>query len=131
MKKLLSGIALSTTVVGSAYAQAADGLGNLTNSLQQQGSQQGSSLPSILMLVVFLAIFYFLLIRPQMRRTKEQRQLMSSLEKGDEVVTTSGIFGKVSKVEDTFIILTIANGVDVKIQKQAVASMLPKGSVDA
>jgi preprotein translocase subunit YajC len=65
-----------------------------------------------------------------MRRTKEQRQLISSLEKGDEVVTTSGIFGKISKVEESFVILTVANGVDVKIQKQAIASMLPKGSID-
>ncbi|MDF2690351.1 MAG: preprotein translocase subunit YajC [Gammaproteobacteria bacterium] len=119
MKKLVSILGLSA-IAGTAVA---DGLG--------QAPAQGSSLPSILMLVVMVAIFYFLLIRPQMRKTKEQRELISSLEKGDEVVTTSGIFGKISKVEDTFVILSIANGVEIRIQKQAIISMLPKGSLEA
>jgi preprotein translocase subunit YajC len=121
MNKLVAGLGLWATAVGSALA--AD--------FSAPASGQGSGYSGILMMVVMVAIFYFLLIRPNMRRTKEQRELISSLEKGDEVMTTSGIFGKVSKVEDTFVILSIANGVDIKIQKQAIASMLPKGSVEA
>lgn len=122
MKKLLALAlaSLSTSVF-------ADGL--ISSSPAAGG--QPSSLPSILMLVVFVLIFYFLLIRPQMKRSKEQRQLLGALEKGDEVVTAGGLFGKVAKVEDAAIELEIADKVIVKIQKQAVVSLIPKGSVES
>ena len=90
---------------------------------------QTSSLPSILMLVVFLLVFYFLLIRPQMKRNKDQRELMNALQKGDEVITTSGIYGTIAHLEDSLIQLEIADKVVIKIQKQAIVSLLPKGSV--
>ena len=117
MKTLLS--LLLATVGISAYA---DGFGT-------SASGQPSSLPSILMLVVFVVIFYFLLIRPQMKRNKEQRQLLSSIEKGDEVVTAAGLYGKIINVDETSVELEIAKGVVVKLQKQAVSGLLPKGSV--
>lgn len=119
MKKLVSILTLCL-MSGSAFA---------AQSMSFSQPQQGSSLPSFLMLGALLLVFYFLLIRPQMKRTKEQRELISSLEKGDEVMTSSGIYGKISKIDDSTVMLTIANGIDIKVQKQAIANMLPKGSV--
>jgi len=120
MRKVLAGLSVWGLASGSAFAQSMS---------FGQPAAGGSSLPSFLMLGALLLVFYFMLIRPQMRRNKEQRELMSSIEAGDEVMTTSGIYGKISKVEDTSITLTIAKGVDIKVQKQAIANMLPKGSV--
>jgi preprotein translocase subunit YajC len=94
------------------------------------GSTAGGFNPeSILLLVVFVAIFYFLLLRPQMKRNKAQRNMMSNLGKGDEIVTNGGMAGTIIKLDDSFISLAIAKGVEIKIQKQAIASILPKGTL--
>lgn len=91
---------------------------------------QGPSMVSnIVMLVGFLAIFYFLLIRPQSKRAKEHQNLVSGLSNGDEVALNGGILGKVTKVGEQFIVLTIAEGIEVKVQRQAIASALPKGTL--
>ena len=90
---------------------------------------QPSSLPSIIMLVLFILVFYFLLIRPQMKRNKEQRALMNALQKGDEVITTSGMYGTIESIDNAIVHLEIADKVVIKIQKQAIISLLPKGSV--
>jgi preprotein translocase subunit YajC len=82
-----------------------------------------------IMLVAFAAIFYFLLWRPQSKRRKEHQQLMSSLSNGDEVVTAGGIVGRVTKVEDDFIKVQVANNVEMRIQKSAVGATLPKGTL--
>jgi preprotein translocase subunit YajC len=116
MRKIVTGLSAWAMTSGAAFA---DGM----------GAPQQSSLPSFLMLGALLLVFYFMLIRPQMKRSKEQRELMNSLEMGDEVMTTSGIYGKVTKVDESTVNLTIANGVEIKLQKQAIANMLPKGSV--
>jgi preprotein translocase subunit YajC len=89
----------------------------------------GMDYSQILVLVGFVAIFYFLLWRPQSKRRKEQQQLMSSLAKGDEVVTAGGVVGRVSKVEDDFIKLQVSNNVELRIQKSAVGATLPKGTL--
>lgn len=89
-------------------------------------AQQGSSLPSLLMLVVFVVVFYFLLIRPQAKRAKEQRNLLNTLQKGDDVLTSGGACGTVVSLDNSFVELEIAKGVVVKFQKQAVVSLLPK-----
>lgn len=81
------------------------------------------------MLAVFIGVFYFLIIRPQQKRTKEHQSLISNISKGDEIVTTGGIAGKVSRVADNFLVLTISEGTDVNVQKQAVAMALPKGTI--
>ena len=85
----------------------------------------------ILLLVGFVAIFYFLLWRPQSKRRKEHQALMASLTKGDEVVTAGGILGQVTKVEDDFIIVKVAGNVQLRLQKSAVGSTLPKGTLKA
>lgn len=89
--------------------------------------------PSAMMQLIFfggfILIFYFLMWRPQSKRAKEHRELVSALNKGDEVVTNGGIAGKITKVSDDFITVEIAQGVEMKVQKQAVTSALPKGTL--
>ena len=84
---------------------------------------------SILMLVVLFAVFYFLLIRPQQKRVKEHNNLVSGIKKGDEVVTFGGVLGRVVEVGEAFIDLEIANGIIVKVQKQSIANLMPKGTI--
>ncbi|WP_052452649.1 preprotein translocase subunit YajC [Noviherbaspirillum autotrophicum] len=84
-----------------------------------------SFLPIILMFVVL----YFLMIRPQMKRQKEQKSMMDALTKGDEVVTAGGMLGKVTKVTDAYVTVEIANGTEVVVQKAAVSTLLPKGTI--
>lgn len=93
------------------------------------GAPQDNGLGSILLIVLMIVAFYFLLWRPQQKRTKEHQQLLSNLAKGDEVATTSGILGKVKDIGEQFVTLEIASGVEVKIQKQAVGAVMPKGTL--
>jgi preprotein translocase subunit YajC len=104
----------------------------LINSAQAQtmGAPGGQSILSALMLpVLLLVVFYFLLIRPQNKRAKEQREMLSKVAAGDEVATTGGILGKVTEVGDQFLTLEIASGVNVKLEKFQIAKVLPKGTV--
>jgi preprotein translocase subunit YajC len=82
-----------------------------------------------LLLVAFAVIFYFLIMRPQSKRAKDHQQLISGIQKGDEVITTGGILGKITRVGDNFFIIAIAEGVEVPIQKQAIATSVPKGTL--
>jgi preprotein translocase subunit YajC len=91
----------------------------------------GNPMSSILMLVVFFAIFWFLLIRPQQKKNKELRKMLSELSKGDEVVTNGGVIGKISKIDDTFVDLEVAENVIIKVQRNAVSNILPKGATKA
>ena len=83
----------------------------------------------ILMLVGFIAIFYFLLWRPQQKRAKEHRNLIDNLAKGDEVATSGGVMGRITKVADDVVTMEVADGVQVLVQKPAVAMLLPKGTL--
>ncbi|WP_106475858.1 preprotein translocase subunit YajC [Phytohalomonas tamaricis] len=83
----------------------------------------------IVMLVGFVLIFYFLLWRPQAKRAKQHKKLMSELSKGDEVVIGGGLVGRISKVGDEFLSLEISEGTEVNVQKSAVAAVLPKGTL--
>jgi preprotein translocase subunit YajC len=94
------------------------------------GAPDGSSgLLNIGLIVAMFVGFYFFLLRPQQKRQKEHQQLLSNLAKGDEVVTGSGILGRVKDVGEQFVTLEIAQGVEVKIQKSAVGNVLPKGTL--
>ncbi len=86
-------------------------------------------LASLLPLIILFAVFYFMLIRPQMKRAKEHRKLISELAKGDEVVTSGGMGGKITNVGDNFVTMEIAEDVQVKVQKEAVTTVLPKGTL--
>ncbi len=92
---------------------------------------QGADMMSLLMLVGFVVIFYLLVWRPQAKRAKEHKNLVSGLQKGDEVVTSGGIVGKVVKVADDFVVLEVSDTVELKFQKVAVAAALPKGTLKA
>lgn len=91
--------------------------------------QQADPLMSFLPLIVIFVLFYFMLIRPQMKRAKEQRKMLEGLQKGDEVVTNSGQVGRVVKVGEQYVSLEIAEGVVTHVQKQSVQTLLPKGTI--
>ncbi len=88
-----------------------------------------SSLMSMLPLVLMFAVLYFLMIRPQMKKQKEHRAMIDALAKGDEVVTVGGVLGKVSKIDDGFVGLEVASGVELQVQRASVVQVLPKGSI--
>jgi preprotein translocase subunit YajC len=101
-----------------------------TAQAQAVGGAGGQGILSALMLpVLLLMVFYFLLIRPQNKRAKEQKEMLSKVAAGDEVATTGGILGKVQEVGDQFLTLEVANGVSIKLQKFQIAQVLPKGTV--
>ncbi len=95
----------------------------------EEGSGSADGTSTIIMMVLFAVVFYFLLIRPQSKRSKEHKTMIEAIQKGDEVVTNGGIIGKVSKITDGFIILNVAQGVEIKFQKHAVTASLPKGTI--
>jgi preprotein translocase subunit YajC len=103
--------------ISNAYAQAAAG-GDTTSSIM-------GLLPLLLMFVVL----YFVMIRPQMKRQKEHKAMVEALSRGDEVVTAGGLAGKVTQVDEAYISLEIAPNVSVQVQRNAVAQVLPKGSL--
>ena len=82
-------------------------------------------------LLGFLVIFYLMIWRPQAKRAKEHKNLIGGLQKGDEVVTSGGIAGKVIKVSDDFVVIEVSDTVELKIQKVAIAAALPKGTLKA
>lgn len=105
--------------ISNAYAQAQTPAGGLEGLM-------GGSLPLI---IVMFAVMYFLMIRPQMKRQKEQKAMIDALAKGDEVVTAGGIVGKVVKVAEAYITLEIADNTEIAVQKSAISTLLPKGTL--
>ena len=103
-------------MIGSAYAQAAGQAGG------------GDSLMSLLPIILMFVILYFLMIRPQMKKAKEHKTMLDGLQKGDEVVAV-GILGKISKITDNYVSLEVADKVTIQVQKQAVTTLLPKGTI--
>jgi preprotein translocase subunit YajC len=97
-------------------------------SAHAQDAQPGGLL-SFLPLIVIFIIFYFLLIRPQMKRAKEHRKLVAELAIGDEVVTNGGLLGRITKLGESFITVELADNVVIKIQRHAISSVMPKGTV--
>lgn len=95
------------------------------------GAPQGEFTQLLFMLVVFGAIFYFLLYRPQAKRMKEHKNLMSSLGKNDEVLTQGGIVGKIAKISDDkdFVVVSLTENHEVMVQKSAISAVLPKGTI--
>ena len=87
------------------------------------------SIMGLLPFVIIFVLFYFMLIRPQMKRAKEQKKMIESLQKGDEAITASGLLGKITKVGDQYVSLEIADNVTIQVQKQTVQTLLPKGSI--
>ena len=94
-----------------------------------QAAEQGDPLISMLPLVVLFVVFYFLLIRPQMKRQKAHKKLVAAIAKGDEAVTSSGMAGKVMEVGENFLDLEVADNTVIKVRREAIESILPKGSL--
>ena len=104
--------------IANAYAQTA----------APTSGRQGliSMLPMFIILILFM---YFLILRPQSKRAKEQRELLGSLKPNDEVVSAGGILGTITKITDNFVTLKIAEGIEITMQKSSIASTLPKGTI--
>ncbi len=103
-------------LISSAYAQA-------------PAQQPGGGLEFLIMIGIFFAIMYFMIIRPQTKRAREHKALIDSLNKGDEVVVAGGILGKIRDLDENFVKLEIANGVEIQVQRQSVTSVMPKGTM--
>jgi preprotein translocase subunit YajC len=101
----------------------------ISNAFAQGAAAPGGSLLGILPLLLMLPVFYFLMIRPQQKRMKEHKTMVSALKKGDEVVTNGGLGGTVTKVGDAYLTMRVADNVEVNVQKQAVAALLPSGTL--
>ncbi len=102
-------------LIPSAYAQAAP----------------GGDLSGLLLIVGMFVLMYFMIIRPQRKRQKEHQSLIGAVAKGDEVLTTGGILGKVTKVEGDYMVLEVSNNVELKFQKVSLHAVLPKGTIKA
>ena len=92
------------------------------------GPSAQSGFASLIPLILIFVIFYFLLLRPQIKRATEHKKMVGSLSKGDEVVTNGGLLGRITKVDESFVSVEVADGVVVKLQKNAVSSLMPKGT---
>ena len=102
-------------IISSAYAQAAGG--------------GDPGFIGLLPIVLMFVLLYFLMIRPQMKRAKEQKQMVEALQKGDEVVTAGGVVGKISKLGEHYVTLEIAPNTEIQVQRAAVQLPLPKGTI--
>nr|WP_307733080.1 preprotein translocase subunit YajC [Massilia agri] len=89
------------------------------------------SLTTFLPLILMFVVMYFLMIRPQQKRQRELKAMMDALTKGDEVATAGGILGRVVKVADTYVTLEVSTGTEIVVQKNAVTTLLPKGTLKA
>ena len=103
-------------MIGTAYAQAAS------------PAQGGDTLMSMLPIIIMFVILYFIMIRPQMKKAKEHRSMLEALAKGDEVIAV-GILGKIDKISDNYVTLEVAPNTTIQVQKQAVTTLLPKGTI--
>ena len=110
--------------ISNAFAQAAAPVAGAAGEASMLG-QFGQMLPLVLVFVVM----YFVMIRPQMKRQKEHKAMIEAIGKGDEVVTSGGLLGKITKVGESFLTLEVASGVELQVQRQAVVQVLPKGTV--
>ena len=101
----------------------------ISNAYAAPAASAQDPIMGLLPFVVIFVLFYFMLIRPQMKRAKEQKKMIGALQKGDEVITAGGLLGKIIKVGEQFVSLEIADNVTIQVQKQTVQTLLPKGSV--
>lgn len=103
--------------IANAYAQDAG------------GQPAGADLFQIGFLIVLFGLFYFIAIRPQRKRQKEHQEMVSALGKGDEVITSSGMLGKITGLDENYVTLTVTNNVELKFQRVHINAVLPKGTL--
>jgi len=102
-------------LISPAFAQGASGAG--------PGYEQ------FFIIIGMFALLYFLMIRPQMKRAKEHKQMTEALQKGDEVITSGGVLGKVTKIGETYVSMEIAANTEIQVQRSAIQTLLPKGTI--
>jgi preprotein translocase subunit YajC len=107
----------TNVLITNAYAQSAGGI------------TSGFDLTTFLPMIVIFVLFYFMLIRPQQKRAKETKAMLQALQKGDEVVTSGGLVGKIAKIDENYVALEIADNVEIHVQRAAVQLLLPKGTL--
>lgn len=95
----------------------------------QDGAGASGGFVSLIPLILIFVIFYFLLLRPQIKRAKEHRKMVGALAKSDEVVTNGGLLGRITRLDEEFVALEIADGVVVRVQRTAISQMVPKGTM--
>lgn len=101
----------------------------ISDALAQGAEGQGDPIGLILPLLLMFGIFYFLLIRPQQKKAKEHKNMVEALNKGDEIITNGGLVAKITDSDENFLTCKIADNVEVKVQRHAVMSVLPKGTI--
>ncbi|CAG4889460.1 preprotein translocase subunit YajC [Paraburkholderia gardini] len=101
----------------------------ISNAFAQGTGGAESSLMSFLPLILMFAVLYFIMIRPQMKRQKDHRNMLAAMAKGDEVVTNGGIVGKITRVSDAYVGVEISEGTEITVQKASVTQILPKGTL--
>ena len=106
----------SNLIISNAYAQSAT-------------PASGFGIGDFLPLIGLVAVFYFLILRPQQMRAKEQKTILDALQKGDEVVALGGALGRVVKVGESYVSMEVADGVTINVQKSAIQTVLPKGTI--
>jgi len=89
----------------------------------------GADLAQMILPIGLIVLFYFFLIRPQSKRHKQHKEMVSALQKGEEVVTTGGLLGKITGIGENFITLEISNDVSIHVQKNSVQAVMPKGTI--
>lgn len=105
----------------------------ITNAYAQSSASSFSleNISSFLPIILMFVILYFLMIRPQQKRQKEQRDMISALSPGDEIVTSGGILGKVTKISEHYVTIEIADGTEMTVQKPSIMTLLPKGTINS
>ena len=101
----------------------------LIQTAHAQGAEPASPFGMLLPMIVIFAAFYFLLIRPQQKKQKQHTALVAALKEGDEVLTAGGILGKISRLEDNFVVLQVADNLELKFQRSYINAVLPKGTL--
>lgn len=105
-------------LIPNAYAQGAGG-----------AAPAGGGLSFLVIMAVMFGLMYFMMIRPQMKRQKELKKMISELAKGDEVLTNGGLAGRIDAMDESFVSLEVASGIKVRVQRQAISAVLPKGTL--
>ena len=95
----------------------------------QSGVPGGADIWSLMPIILMFVLLYFIMIRPQMKRAKEHKSMVEALQKGDEVVAAGGVVGRISKINDNYITLQVADNVEIRVQRPAVQLLLPKGTI--
>lgn len=101
----------------------------ISNAYAEAAPPAGGGLEFLIMIGIFFVIMYFMIIRPQQKRVKDHKALLDGLKKGDEIVTNGGLLGKVTEMGENFVSIEVSENAEVQVQKQAVASVMPKGTM--